>query len=254
MAPAREPGALPAPAARDVRLRDFLGYFLQLGTLGFGGPIALVGYMQRDLVERRRWVAERSFAEGLAFSQLAPGPLAAQLAIWLGWERWRAVGATLTGLAFVAPSFLMVLALSVLYQHWGGLPWMRGAFYGIGAVVIAIIARSALKLARRTLRTDPLLWLLFLMNASLVVWQQAERVWVFLASGLVMVLWRERLRSVALHPLALLLRCRCRWRRPAAAVCRSCSGSSAGPVRWYSGAGWRSCRFSMVASCSSMAG
>src|SRR5215204_3037605 len=107
--------------------------------------------MQRDLVERRRWISKQDYLEGLALAQLAPGPLAAQLAIYLGWVRGRVLGATLVGLAFVIPSFLMVLILSALYVHFKGLSWMRGAFYGIGAAVIAIIARSAFKLVKMSL-------------------------------------------------------------------------------------------------------
>src|SRR5499433_3656860 len=114
-------------------LRELLFYFLRLGTLGFGGPIALVGYMQRDLVERRRWISRQDYVEGLALAQLAPGPLAAQLAIYLGWVRAGVLGATSVGFAFVVPSFVMVLALSVLYVRWEGLPWMQGIFYGVGA-------------------------------------------------------------------------------------------------------------------------
>jgi chromate transporter len=124
-------------------LRELLVYFLRLGSLGFGGPVALVGYMQRDLVEQRRWIPEKDFKEGLALAQLAPGPLAAQLAIYLGWLQHGVLGATLVAFAFVLPSFLMVLGLSAFYVAYGGLPWMRGAFYGIGAAVIAVIARSA---------------------------------------------------------------------------------------------------------------
>ena len=127
-----------APALEPYTLRDLLLYFLRLGTFGFGGPIALTGYMQRDLVERRRWISEQDYKEGLALAQLAPGPLAAQLAIYLGWVRGRVLGATLVAVAFIAPSFLMVLALSVVYVRFGG-PWMQGGFYGIGAAVIAII-------------------------------------------------------------------------------------------------------------------
>src|SRR6185436_3992697 len=119
---------------------DFVLYFLRLGTLGFGGPIALAGYMQRDLVEERRWLSKEDYIEGLALAQLAPGPLAAQLAIYLGWIRAGVLGATLVGLAFVGPSFVMVLLLAWGYLHYGGLPWMQAAFYGIGAAVIAIIA------------------------------------------------------------------------------------------------------------------
>src|SRR5215207_2763430 len=84
-------------------------YFLRLGTIGFGGPVALVGYMHRDLVEQRHWITEADYKEGLALAQLAPGPLAAQLAIYLGYVHYRILGATLVGLAFVLPSFLIVL-------------------------------------------------------------------------------------------------------------------------------------------------
>jgi len=134
-----EPEVVPAP------LWDFLIYFLRLGTFGFGGPIALAGYMQRDLVEKRRWISKRDYLEGLALAQLAPGPLAAQLAIYLGWLRARILGATLVAAAFILPSFLMVLVISAFYVRYGGLPWMQSAFYGIGAAVITIIARSAIK-------------------------------------------------------------------------------------------------------------
>src|SRR6266540_6335266 len=135
-------------------LQEFLLYFLSLGTTGFGGPIALAGYMQRDLVERRRWVTKEDYLEGLALAQLAPGPLAAQLAIYLGYLRAGTIGASLVGLAFIGPSFLVVLAISAAYLRFGGLPWMQPAFYGIGAAVVAIIARSAWKLAKMVLGKD----------------------------------------------------------------------------------------------------
>src|ERR1700730_12069266 len=124
------------------QLREFLFYFLRLGALGFGGPIALAGYMQKDVVEERNWVCSQDYVEGLAFSQLSPGPLAAQLAMYLGWVRAGMLGATLTGVAFVLPSFLMVIALAALYVYYGRLLWIQGVFYGIGSAVIAIIARS----------------------------------------------------------------------------------------------------------------
>jgi len=152
----------PASELTPYSLRELVWYFLQLGTVGFGGPIALVGYMQRDLVERRRWIALKDYKEGLALAQLAPGPLAAQLAIYLGWLDYGVLGGTLVAIAFVLPSFLMVLVLSAFYLAYGGLTWMQGAFYGIGAAVIAIIARSTYKLAKSTLGKDPLLWTLFL--------------------------------------------------------------------------------------------
>src|SRR2546429_9665675 len=172
-----------AEALLPSTLSDLLVYFLRLGTTGFGGPIALVGYMQRDLVEKRRWISRQDYVEGLALAQLAPGPLAAQLAIYLGWVRGGVTGATLVGVAFVLPSFVMVLALSALYLRYGGLAWMQGAFYGIGAAVIAIIARSAYKLVRMTLARDRLLWVLFAGSALVTAWTESELVWVFLLCG-----------------------------------------------------------------------
>jgi len=165
-------------------LGEFTLYFLRLGTLGFGGPIALAGYMQRDLVEERRWLSKQDYVEGLALAQLAPGPLAAQLAIYLGWVRGGVLGASLVGFAFVLPSFLMVLGLAALYVRFGGMSWIRGAFYGIGAAVIAIIARSVHKLVKLTLAKDKLLWTLFAASAVVTAWTESEVVWLFLASGL----------------------------------------------------------------------
>ena len=173
-------------------LSDLLRYFLRLGTFGFGGPIALVGYMQRDLVERRRWFSKQDFLEGLALAQLAPGPLAAQLAIYLGWLESRTLGATLVAAAFVLPSFVMVLVLSAVYLRYGGLAWMQGAFYGIGAAVIAIIGRSAWKLTRTTLKTDVVAWLIFAVSGLITAWTESEIVWVFLLAGVVSLVWRGR--------------------------------------------------------------
>ncbi len=177
-------------AMLSCSLSELARYFLWLGTTGFGGPIALVGFMQRDLVEERRWFSAEEYREGLALAQLAPGPLAAQLAMYLGWARGRALGAAVVGLAFVLPSFVMVLALAVGYIHFGGLAWMQGAFYGIGAAVIAIIARSAVKLTRLTLGRDALLWALFAMAALVTAWTESEIVWVFLGAGVLTMLVR----------------------------------------------------------------
>src|SRR5688572_32430175 len=132
-------------------LKDLILYFLKLGTWGFGGPVALVGYMHRDLVDEKKWFSEEDYKEGLALSQLAPGPLAAQLSIYLGYVHYRILGATLAGIAFVIPSFLMVVALGYAYVKGGGLPWMQAVFYGIGAAVIGIIAISSYKLSKKSL-------------------------------------------------------------------------------------------------------
>ena len=167
---AAAPVATASPETTPCTLREFLGYFVRLGTFGFGGPIALAGYMQRDLVERRKWITKQDYVEGLALAQLAPGPLAAQLAIYLGWVRAGNLGATLVSGAFILPSFLMVLALSALYVRYGGLSWMQGAFYGIGAAVIAIIGRSAYKLVRMTLGHSAPLWAIFVLSAAVTAW------------------------------------------------------------------------------------
>jgi chromate transporter len=139
--------------------------------------------MQKDLVEKKKWISKEEYVEGLALAQLAPGPLAAQLAIYLGWVRGGVWGATWIGFAFVLPSFLMVLALATLYLEFGGLSWMRGAFYGIGAAVIAIIARSVQKLTKLTIGRDKLLWVLFAVSAIVTGWTESELVWLFIGSG-----------------------------------------------------------------------
>src|SRR6195256_933602 len=163
----------------------FVGYFLWLGTVGFGGPIALAGHMQQDLVDERGWIRKEDYLEGLALAQLAPGPLAAQLAIYLGYIRAGLLGATAVGVAFVLPSFLMVLGLSAAYVRFGGLPWMQGMFYGIGAAVIGIIARSAFKLTKLTLGKDKLLWGIFAVLAISTAWTSKEIIWLFLLAGVV---------------------------------------------------------------------
>jgi chromate transporter len=176
-------GFNPRPA--PVSLGQFTGYFLWLGTVGFGGPIALAGRMQQDLVEGRGWVSREDYLEGLALAQLAPGPLAAQLAMYLGYVRAGILGATLVGGAFVLPSFLMVLALSAAYMRYGGLNWMQAVFYGIGAAVIGIIARSAVKLTKLTLRKEPLLWGIFLVLAVSTAWTSREIIWLVVAGGVI---------------------------------------------------------------------
>ncbi len=177
-------------AAASCTLRELVLYFLRLGTLGFGGPIALAGAMQLDLVEQRRWLSKQDYSEGLALAQLAPGPLAAQLAIYLGWVRGGVLGASLVGFAFVLPSFLMVLVLASLYVRFGGIPWLQAAFYGIGAAVIALIARGAHKLAKATLGKDRVLWAVCLLNGAVTAWTESEVVWIFVLSGLGVMLLR----------------------------------------------------------------
>src|SRR5207248_1877524 len=179
------PPVLGAPSTASYTLRDLLLYFLRLGTLGFGGPIALAGHMQKDLVEERRWVSKQDYLEGLAFAQLSPGPLAAQLAMYLGWLHAGITGATLVAVAFILPSFLMVLGVAALYVHFGSLSWIQGMFYGIGAAVIAIIVRSAIKLVRTTVGKDWLLWTIFTVLAITTAWTKSEIIWLFVLCGFI---------------------------------------------------------------------
>ncbi|HTD89370.1 MAG TPA: chromate transporter [Burkholderiales bacterium] len=158
-------------------------YALRLGTLGFGGPVALVGYMHRDLVDDRKWISEADYKEGLALAQLMPGPLAAQLAMYLGYVHYRNLGATLVGIAFVVPSFIMVVLIGMAYVAYGGLTWMQAVFYGVGASVIGIIAISAYKLTTKSIGKDKLLWAIFLISAAVTIITQSELVSLFLASG-----------------------------------------------------------------------
>ncbi|HEV3447797.1 MAG TPA: chromate transporter [Gemmataceae bacterium] len=165
-------------------------YFLKLGSIGFGGPVALVGYMYRDLVEKRHWIREEDYKEGLTLAQLMPGPLAAQLAMYLGYVHYRIVGATVVGIAFVLPSFLMVVVIGWAYVRFGGLPWMQAAFYRVGAAVIGVIAISAYKLTTKNIGKDKLLWAIYLVSAGVTVWTQSENVWLFLGAGVLVCMVR----------------------------------------------------------------
>src|SRR5215212_7511103 len=176
-----------APTARGA-LGQLTAYFLKLGTIGFGGPVALVGYMQRDLVDRHQWIDDEEYKLGLALAQIMPGPLAAQLAMAIGYFTHGVLGATLVGLAFVLPSFLMVLGLSALYVAFGGLWWMQAVFYGVSAAVIGIIAIASYKLARKVNGQAPLLWAIFAVLFSVTAVAQAELAEFFLVAGILVLL------------------------------------------------------------------
>ena len=197
--------AMPGRAA--YTLWQMVLYMLRLGSLGFGGPVALVGYMHRDLVEQRQWITEADYKEGLALAQLAPGPLAAQLGIYMGYVHYRIAGATLAGIAFVLPSFLMVVALGWAYVRFGGLPWMQAVFYGVGAAVIGIVAMSAKKLTTKSVGKDKLLWAIYLLLATVTVVTESEISWLFIASGVLVWLLRAPpawLRTRGLPALVML--------------------------------------------------
>jgi chromate transporter len=193
-------------------LRNIVMYFFRLGTIGFGGPVALVGYMHRDLVEKRKWITEDEYKEGLALSQLAPGPLAAQLGIYLGFVHYGLLGATLSGLAFVIPSFVMVLLLGITYKLYEGLNWMQAIFYGVGAAVIGIIAISAYRLTLKSvsglnvaaLKQNWILWLLYLSAAVITYVTQTENIFVFITAGLVYMFVKAPPLRISKQPLATI--------------------------------------------------
>ena len=178
-------------SAPAYTLKQLVQYFLKLGYAGFGGPVALVGYMYLDLVEKRKWISEEEYKDGLALAQLAPGPLAAQLSIYIGYIHYKVLGATLAGLAFVLPSFIMVVAIGIAYKMFGGLPWMQAIFYGVGSAVIGIIAISSYRLSERSvskfnfraLKQNWILWLFFLAAAVLTVITEQEEILLFIAAG-----------------------------------------------------------------------
>lgn len=199
----------PNRPACPYSLWNLVAYMLRLGTLGFGGPVALVGYMHRDLVEGRHWISEADYKEGLTLAQLMPGPLAAQLAMYLGYVHYSVLGATVVGIAFVLPSFVMVLALGWAYLAYGGLAWMQAVFYGVGASVIGIILLSAFKLTQKTIGRDRLLWGIYLVSAAVTVVTENEMVWLFLAAGLLVWLIRTpprllRRKSISAAPWLML--------------------------------------------------
>ncbi|HLQ16015.1 MAG TPA: chromate efflux transporter [Candidatus Eisenbacteria bacterium] len=180
--------AAPSPVEAPP-FKRFLFYFLELGTLGFGGPIATVGYMQRDLVEERKWMSRQDLLDGIALGQTMPGPLAAQVAMWVGFLRRGAVGALATALAFIAPSFVIVVAIGFLYVRYQGLPAVQSLFYGISPAVIAIIALAAWKLARLTDGTDRRLWVVSAVVGVVTAVTGTEVALLFIAAGLLLLLW-----------------------------------------------------------------
>ncbi|RYZ99968.1 MAG: chromate transporter [Sphingobacteriaceae bacterium] len=197
-------------------LTQLTTYFLKLGTWGFGGPVALVGYMYRDLVEEKAWITDEEYKEGLALAQLAPGPLAAQVGIYMGYVHYGLIGATLTGFAFIIPSFIMVVLLGMAYQLYGGIAWMQAVFYGVGAAVIGIIAMSAYKLTVKSIsklevasiKKNWLLWLLYITGIAVTVITEREDLLLFLGSGFLYMVIKSPprwLKKPAALPAGILL-------------------------------------------------
>ncbi len=190
-------------------MRGLFLYFLRLGSSGFGGPIALAGYMRRDLVEERGWYSEAEYQQGLAIAQTMPGPLAAQLAMWLGYLERGARGALLVARPFVVPPFLLVTAVAALYADYQGLSQVQSVFFGVGPAVMAIIAIASYKLARSTNKRDPVLWTIAAVVCTATVISGAEIVWLFIAAGLFGALYYGggvrllRSRTLGLWPFPL---------------------------------------------------
>jgi len=171
----------------EFTLRQLIFYFLKLGATVFGGPLAPLAYIRKDLVDTRHWVSNRDFNVGLSLAQFTPGPLTTQVIMFLGWLHGGVRGATLAGGAYTLPAFLMVIVAADCYLRFAGIPWLQGASYGVRAAVIAIIAQNAFYLCRQTLRHDPLLWFVALVNAALIMWLHTGILLAFLLSGLLVL-------------------------------------------------------------------
>src|SRR5881296_3572631 len=173
-----------AEASRRVAIRDLVRYFLRLGLLGFGGPVALVGQMERELVGDRKWLTKDEMREGIAVCQSLPGPLAIQVGIWISYIRGGFWGAWPGGWAFILPNFIIVAALAALYVHFGGLPWVTSIFYGVSPAVIALILHSCYRLTKLGMK-DAVEWVLAAAAFVITVAVQAEVALVFVACGIV---------------------------------------------------------------------
>src|SRR5882672_1146609 len=175
-----------APAR--VPIRQLVRYFLRLGLLGFGGPVALVGQMERELVADRKWVTREEMREGIAVCQSLPGPLAIQVGIWISYIRGGFWGAWAGGWAFILPNFIIVVTLGALYVHFGGLPWVTAIFYGVSPAVIALILYSCYRLTKLGMK-DWLEWALAAAAFAITVAVRAEVALVFIGCGIIGLLY-----------------------------------------------------------------
>jgi chromate transporter len=197
----------PATTAPRVRIRDLVLYYLRLGTLGFGGPVALCGQMERELVQERRWLTKDEMREAIAVCQSLPGPLAIQVGIFISYIRGGFWGAWAGGWAFILPNFVIVAALAALYVHFGGLPLVTAIFYGVSPAVIALILHSCYRLAKLGME-DWLQWVIVAICFVVTVAVQAEVALLFVGAGILGVLYygtlfRARAASSSLPLLAV---------------------------------------------------
>jgi len=185
---------------RRVPIRDLAKYFLRLGVLGFGGPVALVGQMERELVGDKKWLTKDEMREGIAVCQSLPGPLAIQVGIWISYIRGGFWGAWAGGWAFILPNFIIVAALGALYVHFGGLSPVKAIFYGVSPAVIALILHSCYRLTKLGMK-DWIEWALAAAAFLITIAVQAEVALVFIGCGIVGLLYYGslfRARSSAL--------------------------------------------------------
>ena len=195
-------------SSKAYSIKSLILYFLKLGAIGFGGPVALVGYMEQDRVEKWGWISKEEYLRGLTLAQLAPGPLAAQLAIYIGYMKGKVIGATLVGFVFVLPSFIMVVILGILYASYGGLVWMQSLFYGIGAAAIGIMVKSAFKLTKLVIKKSVLFIGIFLVMGIVTAVAEEEIIWLFIMSGVIALLFnilskRKKLKLTSIVPFFL---------------------------------------------------
>ncbi len=216
----RQQGPEKGDAATRVRIRDLVAYFLRLGTLGFGGPVALVGQMERDLVQERRWLDKEELREGVAVCQSLPGPLAIQVGIFISYLRGGFWGAWAGGLAFILPNFLIVAALGALYVRFGGLSGLRAIFYGVSPAVIALIIHSCYRLIKLGME-DSFQWVIAAACLIVTVVLRAEVALLFISAGIVGILYYAlflRHKLVSIVPLLAAI-------PPAAGTVTGASGS-----------------------------
>lgn len=193
----------PASSSRKTVIRELISYFLRLGTLGFGGPVALCGLMEKDLVQERGWLTKEQMREAIAVSQSLPGPLAIQVGIFISYLRGGFWGAWAGGWAFILPNFIIVSGLGALYVHFGGLSWMTAIFYGVSPAVIALILHSCWRLAKLGME-DRVQWVIAVASFAITVTVQAEVAILFIGAGVFGILYYGSLFKRRLPPAPLL--------------------------------------------------
>lgn len=194
--------------AEKGRISELVGYFLRLGSIGFGGPVALVGQMEKELVQEKKWLSTTEMRDAIAVCQSLPGPLAIQVGVFIAYMRGGFWGAWAGGWAFILPNSVMVATLGALYVHFGGLSWITGIFYGVSPAVIALIIHSCWRLTKLGMQ-DWLQWVLAAVCFAVTVVLEAEVAVMFIASGLLGIvyygsLFRRKAASTAAFAAATL--------------------------------------------------